>query len=390
MTVVLVFAVVLLLAVLLSALAQHSVLSTTVIFLTAGFLFGPGVWNVVAVSAGDDVVARFAELALFSVLFTDGMHLSSGTLRRTWRLPGRALLIGLPLTLALVALLARLVADVPWSDALLIGAALSPTDPVFAAALIGAERVPQRVRELLNVESGLNDGLALPIVIGMLHMNGSSDASLSRAVVEAGFGAGVGVAVAWGAVRLNRTRVFGVSERYAPIGAFAVGLLVLAITSLTHANEFLGAFSAGVTLATTAPRAVEAFQPLGEPLSEILKLAAVLLFGALFSPSFLATLGAADYLFVALVLIAARPLAIFLSLLGSDLTARETIAAGWFGPKGFASVFFAFLILSSGVPNATHIFHLVGLTIAASIVAHSSTDVLVARWFEVSRPEEAA
>ena len=238
------------------------------------------------------------------------------------------------------------------------------------------------------MESGLNDGLALPLVIGLLAVNGSAGASFGAAVAEAAMGIAVGVAVAWGAVRLNRTRVFGVSKEYAPIGAFAVGLLVLAVTSLTHANEFLGAFAAGVTLATSEPRAQEAFQPLGDPLSEILKLAALLLFAALISPEFLSSLTAADYAFAVLVLVVARPLAMYVSLLGSDLTPRETIAAGWFGPKGFASVFFGFLILGAGIPNGNHVFHLVAIVIAASIVAHSSTDVLVARWLDVSPAEQ--
>jgi NhaP-type Na+/H+ or K+/H+ antiporter len=381
--VVLVFAAVLLLAVLVSALAKRSVLSTAVVFLAAGFLCGPALFDLIPVDARGGLVARFAELALFSILFTDAMHLSVGRLREVWRLPGRALLIGLPVTMVLIAVIAHTVAGVGWLDAWLIGAALSPTDPVFAAALIGEARVPRRLRELLNVESGLNDGLALPLVIGLLSVNGSASASFGAAVGDAALGAAIGVAVAWSAVRLNRTRAFGVSKEYAPIGAFAVGLLVLSVTSLVHANEFLAAFAAGVTLASTAARAQESFRPLGEPLSEILKLAALLLFGALMSPALLRTLDARDYLFATLVLVAARPLAIFLSLRGSGMTARETVAAGWFGPKGFASVFFGFLIVNSGIPGAERIFHLVALAIAMSIVAHSSSDVFIARWFGV-------
>jgi NhaP-type Na+/H+ or K+/H+ antiporter len=383
MVVVLVFAIVLLLAVLLSALAKRSVLSTAVVFLAAGVLCGPGVLGLIPTEPHNDLIVRFAELALFSILFTDAMHLTIGRLRDVWRLPGRALLIGLPITLVLIAVLARTITGLNWPEAWLVGAALSPTDPVFSAALIGAQRVPRRLRELLNVESGLNDGLALPLVIGLLSVNGSESASFGAAASEAALGVAVGTIVAWAAVRLNRTAVFGVSEEYAPIGVFAVGLLVFSITSLIHANEFLAAFAAGVTLSSTADQAQKAFRPFGEPLSEILKLAALLLFAALISPQLLGSLGLGEYLFAILVLIAARPLAIFLSLLGTDMSARETIAAGWFGPKGFASVFFGLLILSSGVAEADRIFHLVALVIAASIVAHSSTDVFVARWFDV-------
>jgi NhaP-type Na+/H+ or K+/H+ antiporter len=375
---VLVFAVVLLLAVLLSALARRSVLSTAVIFLVAGFLCGRSLWGLVDIDGRDPMVARFAELALFSVLFTDGMQVTVDRLRQVWHLPGRALIIGLPFTLGLVAVLAHTIAGLTWPAALLLGAALSPTDPVFAAALVREQRVPERLRELLNVESGLNDGLALPLVIGFLAINGSAAASLRSALVEAGIGAAIGTGVAWSAVRLNRTKVFGVSEDYAPLGAFAVALVVLSTASLVHANEFLGAFTAGITLTTMAPRARAAFQPLGKPLSEILKLAALLLFAAVISPELLRSLATAHYIFAILVLVAARPLAIYLALLGSRLSAREKFAAAWFGPKGFASVFFGFLILGSGVPTADEVFRLLALVVAISIVAHSSTDVLVA------------
>jgi NhaP-type Na+/H+ or K+/H+ antiporter len=153
-TLLLAFSAVLLLAVLLSSLAHRTILSTAVVFLLAGFVLGEGLTGVVPVTAGDDVVATLAELALFSVLFTDGMRVGWPDLRSAWKLPGRALVLGLPLTLLVTAGLAHWVAGLGWAESLLLGAVLSPTDPVFAAALVGNERVPQRLRQLLNVESG--------------------------------------------------------------------------------------------------------------------------------------------------------------------------------------------------------------------------------------------
>ena len=160
MTLLLAYSVVLLLAVLVSALAHRTVLSTAVLFLVAGFVFGGGVTGVLSLQPQDEIVAVLAELALFAVLFTDGMRLGWPDLVSAWRLPGRALGWGLPLTLLITALLAHFVAGLGWLEAFLVGAVLAPTDPVFAAALVGNERVPQRLRHLLNVESGINDGLA--------------------------------------------------------------------------------------------------------------------------------------------------------------------------------------------------------------------------------------
>lgn len=168
MTAVLAFAQVLLLAVPISELADRSVLSTSVIFLIAGFLLGQGVIGVIPVHPDNPVVSTLAELALFSVLLTDGMRVGFRDVISAWRLPGRAILLGLPLTLLSTAALARWVLGMDWPNALLLGAVVSPTDPVFAAAIVGCMEVPERLRGLRNGESGLNDSLPLPLVGGLL------------------------------------------------------------------------------------------------------------------------------------------------------------------------------------------------------------------------------
>ncbi len=160
----LVFAATLLAAVLLSGLAERTVLSTAVLFLVVGFLTG-GVTDLLTIRPEDPLTIRLAELALFAVLFTDGMRVGVQDLAYAWRLPGRALILGLPLTLLLTAVLAHFVAGLSWLTSFLVGAVLSPTDPVFASALVGREEVPLRLRRLLNVESGVNDGLACPSLL---------------------------------------------------------------------------------------------------------------------------------------------------------------------------------------------------------------------------------
>ncbi|NKZ05471.1 cation:proton antiporter domain-containing protein [Actinomadura latina] len=144
------FSALLLLAVLVSNLAHRTVLSTAALFLVGGFLLGDGVTDLVSLQPGDAIVSRLAELALFAVLFTDGMHAGWQDLRSAWRLPGRALGWGLPLTLGITALFAHYLVGLGWVEALLIAAVLTPTDPVFAAALVGNEKVPPRLRHLLN------------------------------------------------------------------------------------------------------------------------------------------------------------------------------------------------------------------------------------------------
>jgi sodium/hydrogen antiporter len=377
------FAVILLIAVLVSALAKRTILSTAVLFLAAGFVLGPETLGVLDVHPESDVVAILAELALFTVLFTDGMRVGWADLRSAWRLPGRALGWGLPLTLIVTAVAAHYVAGLAWPESLLIGAVLAPTDPVFASALVGNDKVPARLRHLLNVESGVNDGLALPFVIVFLSIAaGSDDLHVGDLALEVGLGVAIGVVVPLGAILLERTRFFAASAAYEPLNGVAIGLLVLALGQVTHANLFLAAFAAGITVATFGPRQRVAFEHFGENVAELFKLAALLVFGALISIEFLSEISWTGWLFALVAIFVARPVALWLSFLRSGLDMREQVAAMWFGPKGFASVVYGLLVLESAITAADEIFHLVALTIVISIVLHSSTDVIVARGFD--------
>ncbi|MFI5706472.1 cation:proton antiporter [Kribbella sp. NPDC051620] len=377
------FAVVLLIAVLVSSLAHRTILSTAVLFLVAGFVLGPETTGVLDLRPDSPVVSTLAELALFAVLFTDGMRVGWSDLRSAWRLPGRALGWGLPLTLVITALAGHFVVGLDWPAALLIGAILAPTDPVFASALVGNDKVPARLRHLLNVESGVNDGLALPFVMVFLAVAaGADDLHLGELGIELAVGIVIGVAVPWVAIRLERLKFFSASTQYEPLNAVAIGVLVLALAETLHGNLFLAAFAAGITVATFGPAQREAFEHFGELIAESLKLAALLVFGALISMEFLGEISWQGWVFGLIALVVARPAALAVSFLRSGLGAREQVAAMWFGPKGFASVVYGLLVLEAGIPDADEVFHLVALTIVMSIVAHSSTDIVVARSFE--------
>lgn len=377
----LVFAVALMLAVLLSELAYRSVLSTAVLFLVIGFAAGNGGFGLIHSAPDDPVVVGLADLALFSILFTDGMRVGFADLRRAWQLPGRALLFGLPLTLIGTAAAARWIAGLSWPEALLVGAVLSPTDPVFAAAIVGRKEIPMRLRHLLNVESGLNDGIALPFVVALLALLCAGSIPVVSLSAEVIWGVALGLLMPIIAKRLARRRIFAVHESHRSLFAFAIGMLIFTIAPLTHANSYLAAFAAGITVATIMPKLRESFQPFSEPLTELLKLAALLVFGALISPRLVEDIGGWDYVFAFVALVLVRPIALAVSLFRSELDWIETLVAGWFGPKGFASVVYGLMILERNPPNARHLAHLVAIVVIGSIVAHSSTDVLIAHWF---------
>jgi NhaP-type Na+/H+ or K+/H+ antiporter len=296
----------------------------------------------------------------------------------------------MPLTFAGIALAARGLAGLDWTSSLLVGAVLAPTDPVFASAIVTRTDVPARLRQLLNIESGLNDGLALPLVLVLLATAGATRAgpfggagSVPAVLGELAAGLALGVAAPLAAVGLARLPGLGAEPRLQPLGPVAIGIVLYAACQLTHANAYLAAFAAGSTLATAAPEAHRRFAELGELLAELGKFAALLVFGALLTPPLFGRLSPGGYAVAVLALLVVRPVALAVSLVGSPLGRRERAAAAWFGPKGFASVVYGLLVVEAGIPEGQQVFDLVAVCIALSIVAHSSTDVPVARLFAV-------
>lgn len=375
------FALVLLAAILISGLAHRTVLSTTVLFLVAGFVLGSGMLDVIVLGPTDPVVTTISSLALFVVLFTDGQEVGLRDLRAAWHLPGRALLLGMPLTFVITTVLGVWLLGFTWLEAALVAAVLAPTDPVFASAIVGRGEIPYRVRHLLGVESGVNDGLALPVVLILIATVGGPEIEPLVLAEELALGIAVGIAVPLVVTWLVRRRMFARTPLYASLTPVAVALIVLGVCTVTHANLYLAAYAAGITIATAAPEMREAFHEFGAQFSELMKLLAILLFGALISPALLASVPWTAYLFGVLLLVFARPAAVELALVGSRLPWEERATAAWFGPKGFASVLYGILVLQADAPQSEYMFHVVVVAIVLSIFAHSSTDVPIAGWF---------
>ncbi|MFI8323860.1 cation:proton antiporter [Streptomyces sp. NPDC085529] len=387
MVLVAVFGAALLVAVLLSGLAARTVLSTSLLFLVGGALVSDGFLGLIHITPESEIVAVTADLALFAVLFTDGMHVSFAKLRANWRNPARALGLGMPLACVGMALVAHYLVGLDWTTSFLVGAVLAPTDPVFASAIVGRKEVPARLRELLNVESGINDGLALPVVLVLIAAAGpntaGAEASYGSIALELGLGLAFGVLLPLLVNGLVRLPHLGAEPKLQPLLPLATGIILYAACHLTHANPYLAAFSAGAVLAAIAPESHKAFEPLGEALAELAKFAALLVFGALLTPQLFGDLSWGGYLAAVLAIVLIRPGSLLLSLWGTRIDRREKLVAAWFGPKGFASVVYGLLVLQAGIPQGQEAYTLIAVCIAFSIIAHSSTDVPIARLFHV-------
>ena len=362
-----------------------------IVFVVAGYALGNPEWGLLAVDAAAGSVQLIAEVTLALLLFSDASRVSFAELRREAGLPTRLLAVGLPLTMVIGTATAFVVlGDLPWSLALFIGAALAPTDAALSAAVISDRRVPLRLRRSLNVESGLNDGVATPVVTlalalaaAELGLSGEAEsAAASSALVELIVGAGAGLAVgALGAVGLNQASRRG----WTTPGAQQMGTLALAIAAFTLANTaegngFIAAFVAGITFGALVDRTTvdpERVVELPELGGELLALVVWFLFGAGLLPIVLDDIDLAMVAFAVLSLTVLRMLPVAVSVLGARLPRRDVAFLGWFGPRGLASVVFALLaveqLAEAEEPLVGRAIATVGLTVLLSVILHGIT-----------------
>ncbi len=374
----------------LSGLMRGTVLSASVLSVALGAgLAGAGV---VHVDVGDEAIVELIELALVLTLFSDGMFVESELLRRHWSPVARALTIAMPITMALLALAAKaLFPALDWAGAFLLAAVLAPTDPVVTSAVVSSRLVPSSVRHTLNLESGLNDGLALPFVLFFLVLagpGGDAGGEAAKLVGEAAVGAAIGIALGAGAGRLHpRLPGGGLTARYEGIYAVGFALVAFGLAEATIGNGLIAAFVCGIAMAASERQVPAGFAEFAENASTILQVLTFFVFGALIVATGFHHSIPPLVLFVLFALIVARPAAVLISFLRTGLPRTEKLFMAWFGPKGVASMLFALFVLKSAVQNSALIFDVAAITIVTSIVAHGLTDTLGARW--MARQESA-
>jgi NhaP-type Na+/H+ or K+/H+ antiporter len=369
----------------LSGLARGTVVSLSVLAVAAGMLLDAT--DVIAIAPRDESVVAIVELALIFTLFSDGLVVERELLIGHRGPIARALILAMPATMALIAVAAKLLfAELSWTEALLLGAVLGPTDPVITSAVVTAKSIPARLRHVLNLESGLNDGLALPFVLVLIVLatgEGSPEGEAIKLVGEALVGAAIGFGVATLAGRaIDDMPGTGLTRKYEGVYALGIGLTGFGLAEVTFGNGLVATFVAGIALAIADRDTPETFQEFNETLSAVLQTVTFFVFGALVVSSGVPAPALAVAALIAFTLFVARPVAILVALAGTDFARVERQFLAWFGPKGVASMLFSLFVLKSHVPEGTLIFQLASLVILASIVAHGLTDTVGAKWIE--------
>jgi NhaP-type Na+/H+ or K+/H+ antiporter len=378
-----------------SGLARRTFLALTPLYVLVGFMLGTGELGVLEFAPSSGFVEVLAITALVVILFRDGLEVEEEMLRTQWRLPLRKLVLAMPLTAGIVAVTAKLLVDVSWTEAFLLGALLSPTDPVLSSGVVTNPRVPRVIRHSLNLESGLNDGLALAPVIALIAALRAHDGDFVwwRFVLQ-----DIGVGLAFGIViGLLASRLLpaegplgeGVPKHQRALYALGVAFLTYGTTTLPpHGNGLIAVFVCAIVLGIRRSDIASVFEDQAEVVVEIVKLGIFLVFGSLLTVEGLFGDGLAAVAIVLVTLLVARPVAVWVALAGTGLDRSAKAFMAWFGPKGVATMTFALLVLAEGFGPSERLFNLAALVVFVSTIAHGLSDKPGVDWIARRSAEE--
>jgi NhaP-type Na+/H+ or K+/H+ antiporter len=369
-------------------------ITAPMIFVAAGFLIGPGGLNLHQVTPRTEGIKELTEITLALLLFADASTLSFRQVRDDARLPLRLLSIGIVLTIALGALIALgLLPGEGLAFAALLGAILAPTDAALGLPIFNNPAVPVRIRRALNVESGLNDGIATPFVTLFIAFAAAAEANsrsggwLPTALLEIGIAVvvGIGAGVIGGWLFSQTAR-----RQWTNGGAMQIGVLGLSLAAYfgsiaLHGNGFIAAFIGGIAFGAIMKHQAVELTESTESLGTFLSILVWGTFGALFLPlAFQATTSWRPILYAVLSLTVIRMAPVALALRGVGFR-RDTVALmGWFGPRGLASVVFtlmAFLEFEQAGRPIDTLAAVATWTILLSVFLHGLSAVPLSAWY---------
>jgi NhaP-type Na+/H+ or K+/H+ antiporter len=357
--------------------------------------------GVVAVAAGlgeeptgdvTGVAAAALEMTLALVLFTDAMATNITSWREEGELPSRLLIPGMPLIILAGAIVAAGVfPELDLVGAAMVATILAPTDAALGKPVVSNTRVPVRIREALNIESGLNDGIALPFLLFFIAIGEAEEgANLGSLLLSAiGVAVVVGLAVGWVSARL----IIASSERgwmvpmWRQIAVVVVPVVAYVVADELGGSGFIATFVGGLTFGRLLLASYPDIGHFAEDLAEVLTMVAFMIFGGLLLQPRFGEFTWEMLLYALLSLTLIRMLPVAISMIGTDLRPPTLLYMGWFGPRGLASLIFAAIVIEEvDLPATDLMVNIVILTVALSILLHGITaypgSKAYADWYE--------
>jgi sodium/hydrogen antiporter len=362
---------------------EGTVFTAPLVFVAAGVILGPAGLGLVEFGLDDHTVLLLGEIALATVLFTDAARTNLSALRQNEALPLRLLGIGMPLTIALGTVVAALVlTDLTLWEAAIVGTVLAPTDAALGQAVVSNPRVPVRLRQALNVEAGLNDGLSVPFLALFLILAEAEEEHLSAnlwirfTLEQVGLGVlvGVGVGLAGGWLVSQASRRGWMTDSFQRLALLALALIAWALADQIGGNGFIAAFVGGLAVGPTVERVGEQLIRFTEAEGQLLNLSVFLIFGVL-ALGLIGSLSWEVALYALLSLTVIRMLPVALSLIGTRLRGVSVLFAGWFGPRGLASIVLGLIVVAEAplLAGRDEIELVVTLTVLLSVLLHGVT-----------------
>lgn len=362
---------------------EGTVLTAPIVFVVAGALLGPAVLGLVEFGLDEHTVLLVGEIALAIVLFTDAARINLPALQRNQGLPLRLLGIGMPLTIALGTTTAALVlTDLTFWEAAIVGTVLAPTDAALGQAVVTNRRVPDRVRQSLNVEAGLNDGLSVPFLTLFLALAVAKEelqpASfwIRFALEQVGLGVlvGVGVGLAGGWLVGRASQREWMADSFQRLALLVLAIFAWALADQVGGNGFIAAFVGGLAAGPTIERVGERLIHFTEAEGQLLNLSVFFIFGVLVI-RVLQPLSWEVALYVVLSLTVIRMTPVALSLIGTHLGGVSVLFMGWFGPRGLASIVLGLIVVeeASLLAGRDEMMLVVALTVLLSVLLHGVT-----------------
>src|SRR5499427_9756803 len=362
---------------------ERSLISGPIVFTAVGFILGADGLGILRIHIDGEGLRLLAELTLAMVLFTDAANADFSIVKRNLGVPERLLLIGLPLTIVLGFLVAAVVfPGLAILEMALLAAMLAPTDAALGKPVVTNPAVPAAMREALNLESGLNDGICVPIVVLLLglavgtQIEGGTVAHVARVVVEAiGIGLIVGLALTWlTTLMLRYAEGRGwISEHWVEIPIVALAAACFAAAQALGGSGFIACFVGGLLLSGLGPSHKRELLLGAEHIGEALALLTWVVFGGIVVARMIDRITWPALLYAVLSLTVVRMLPVFLCLIGTRTSATDKLFIGWFGPRGLATIVFAIIVLDAKLPGNDTIMLAAGWTVLLSVIAHGVT-----------------
>lgn len=359
---------------------EKTLFNGAILFTSFGLILGPLGFGILGLNIGAEVLSTLAELTLALVLFTDASNANLRELKQSFRIPQKLLLIGLPLTILLGFLAGVLIFDsLTLVEIAIIATMLAPTDAALGKAVVSNESVPANIREGLNVESGLNDGICVPILFIFLALASSKAAEggttmlALKLVVEAiGIGAAVGAGLTFLGVRtLGSCSDRGwITDTWRQLPVPALAVTCFAVAQWLGGSGFIACFVGGMLFGGLEKSHKSKLLFAAEGTGDTLALITWVVFGTAVVGQSIGSFSWQVVVYALLSLTVVRMLPVFLALSGMNLRTDEKLFMGWFGPRGLASIVFAVIVLNNHLPGGDTISMTAVCTILLSVVAH--------------------